>query len=392
MQIYLVGGAVRDSLLGLPVQERDYVVVGASVCQLLDLGFKQLDQNFPVFRHPQTKDEYALARREQKCGIGYKGFVVEAGADVTLEEDLMRRDLTINAIAQDANGRIIDPLHGQADLQARKLRHITPNFVEDPVRLLRIARFAGRFWHLGFRITHSTFKLLRQMASQAELISLLPQRLRDELLRALATNSPWRFLITLQRCGALQILLPEFTEAMGTTTPAHSTNTLSIPIAVLNRVTAITPNIAVRLAALIHAAIPDSTLALNICQKFNFEQNAIKLTSLGFTWPASYIATATPELLLKMLESTRLLQHPQYLNPLIELWQALEPTAAKVATTRITTALQAASIIKVKELLNCGLTGINLGTALREQRILAINKKLNSLTTNSTIHSNLYNT
>lgn len=376
MKIYLVGGAVRDALLGLPVSERDYVVVGADANQMLDLGYKPLDQDFPVFRHPQTGDEYALARRERKSGIGYKGFEIVTGPGVTLEEDLVRRDLTINAIAQDLDGNIVDPLHGQTDLQIRCLRHITPNFAEDPVRLLRIARFAARFAHLGFGIPPATLRILCQMTQHAELVSLYPHRLRDELLRALATKSPWQFFITLHHCGALTMLLPELAAAMGTTSLANIDSSSSAPITVLQRATTITPNIAVRWVAFIQVAIPNQLLAAELCQKLVLERDILKLMELSSTWPAQRVATAIPESLLQMLESHRLLQHPQQLQSLMQVWQALEPVEGSVAATRITTALQAASAVRVTTLADCGLVGKDLGIALRQQRILSIAQAL----------------
>jgi len=175
MQVYLVGGAVRDSLLGLPVKERDWVVVGGSREQMLAAKYREVGRDFPVFLHPQTQEEYALARIERKTAPGYRGFSVEAGPAVTLEEDLSRRDLTINAIAQDAGGQLIDPFGGRADIAARLLRHVSPAFVEDPVRVLRVARFAARFAPLGFRIAPETLQLMRRMAQEGEIDALVAE-------------------------------------------------------------------------------------------------------------------------------------------------------------------------------------------------------------------------
>ena len=185
MKIYLVGGAVRDKLLGLPVKERDWVVVGATPAQMLALGYKQVGKDFPVFLHPETHEEYALARTERKTGPGYKGFVVHADTDVTLEEDLQRRDLTINAIAEAPDGSLIDPYNGQRDLDARLLRHVAPAFTEDPVRILRVARFAARFAAQGFHVAEATQALMCQMVASGEVDALVPERVWQEIARGL---------------------------------------------------------------------------------------------------------------------------------------------------------------------------------------------------------------
>ncbi|EIC20386.1 multifunctional CCA addition/repair protein [Thiorhodovibrio frisius] len=216
---YLVGGAVRDGLLGLPVRERDFVVVGSDVATMIDQGFTQVGKDFPVFLHPETKEEYALARTERKSAPGYHGFVVHADPLVTLEEDLARRDLTINALAQDAEGRIIDPFGGQADLHARLLRHVSPAFAEDPVRILRVARFAARFDALGFGTAPETAALMREMVAAGEVDALVPDRVWQELSRALGEARPSRFFEELRHCGALKILLPELERLWGVPQP-----------------------------------------------------------------------------------------------------------------------------------------------------------------------------
>lgn len=209
MKIYLVGGAVRDRLLGLPPGDRDYVVVGATPQQMLDLRYKQVGSDFPVFLHPDSGEEYALARTERKNGRGYRGFVVDSDPAVTLEEDLLRRDFTINALAEDDHGQVIDPHGGQADLQARVLRHVGPAFVEDPVRVLRAARFMARLAPLGFTIAPETLALMRAMAASGELDALVPERVWQELRRALASARPSAFLATLREANALASVLPE---------------------------------------------------------------------------------------------------------------------------------------------------------------------------------------
>lgn len=208
LQVYLVGGAVRDRLLDLPVAERDWLVVGSTPQALEAAGFIPLDQDFPVFLHPQTHEEYALARRERKAGHGYKGFVVDSGPEVTLEQDLARRDLTINAIAEAPDGTLHDPFGGLEDIEQGMLRHVTPAFVEDPVRLLRIARMASRLGHAGFRVAHGTQALLRRMVAAGEHRHLRPERVWKEMRRALAERQPWRFIEVLHSCGALDTLLP----------------------------------------------------------------------------------------------------------------------------------------------------------------------------------------
>jgi tRNA nucleotidyltransferase (CCA-adding enzyme) len=219
MKVYLVGGAVRDALLGRPVGERDYVVTGATAQQLLDAGFTPVGRDFPVFLHPKTKSEYALARRERKTGPGYRGFITEFSPDITLEEDLLRRDLTINAIAQAQDGSLIDPYGGRADLEARVLRHVSEAFVEDPVRILRVARFAARFAPLGFKVHADTLALMRRMVAAKEVDALVAERVWQETDRALAEDSPDVYLRVLRECGALEVILPEVARLFGVPQP-----------------------------------------------------------------------------------------------------------------------------------------------------------------------------
>ena len=202
MDIYLVGGAVRDRLLGQPAGDRDYVVVGATPDAMLAKGFKPVGRDFPVFLHPKTGEEYALARTERKSGRGHRGFVVDADPSVTLEEDLQRRDFTINAIAETTDGTLVDPWHGARDLEQRVLRHVGPAFVEDPLRVLRAARFMARFAPLGFSVAPETMALMREVVASGELEHLVPERVWQELVRALASPAPAAFLRTLRDCGA----------------------------------------------------------------------------------------------------------------------------------------------------------------------------------------------
>ena len=206
MRVYLVGGAVRDELLGLPVKERDYVVVGATAEEMVAKGFKPVGKDFPVFLHPQTHEEYALARTERKSGRGYKGFIVYASPEVTLEEDLRRRDLTINAMAKAEDGTLVDPFGGRKDLQARLLRHVSEAFAEDPVRILRLARFAARF---GFAVAEETLRLMKQMVESGEADYLVPERVWQELSRGLAEPHPELMFEVLERTGLRARVLPE---------------------------------------------------------------------------------------------------------------------------------------------------------------------------------------
>jgi len=215
MHIYLVGGAVRDKLLKRPVTDHDHVVVGAMPEDLLALGYKPVGKDFPVFLHPQTGEEYALARTERKTGRGYHGFVFQADATVTLEADLARRDLTINAIAEDGHGTLTDPYHGVRDIAARVLRHVSPAFVEDPVRVLRVARFAARFAPLGFTVAGETMALMRQMVRDGEVDHLVPERVWAETRKALGEPRPSAFLRVLRECGALAVLFPEIDALYG---------------------------------------------------------------------------------------------------------------------------------------------------------------------------------
>ncbi|MEO6967272.1 MAG: multifunctional CCA addition/repair protein [Rhodanobacteraceae bacterium] len=215
MRIYLVGGAVRDELLGRAPGDRDYVVVGATPQAMLDAGYKAVGKDFPVFLHPATGEEYALARTERKSGRGYRGFVVDADSGVTLEQDLARRDLTLNAIARDEHGALVDPYQGERDLRARVLRHVSPAFVEDPVRVLRVARFMARFAPMGFHVADETMALMREMVGNGEIAYLVPERVWAETRKALTEPKPSAFLQTLRACGALAVLFPEIDALYG---------------------------------------------------------------------------------------------------------------------------------------------------------------------------------
>ncbi|MGG7448273.1 multifunctional CCA addition/repair protein [Kosakonia oryzendophytica] len=255
MKSYLVGGAIRDTLLGLPVKDRDWVVVGATPEEMLNAGYQQVGRDFPVFLHPQSHEEYALARTERKSGVGYTGFTVHAAPDVTLEQDLLRRDLTVNALAQDENGDIIDPFNGQRDLHNRILRHVSPAFGEDPLRVLRVARFAARYAHLSFRIADETMALMRTMTDAGELAHLTTERVWQETENALRTRNPQVYFQVLRDCGALAVLFPEVDALYGVPAPAKWHPEIDTGVHTLMTLTMaamLSPEVDVRFATLCH--------------------------------------------------------------------------------------------------------------------------------------------
>lgn len=278
MKIYLVGGSVRDNLLALPVKDKDWVVVGSTPEEMLSLGFQPVGKDFPVFLHPKTREEYALARTERKTAPGYKGFVIHAAQDVTLEQDLIRRDLTINAIAQDENGNLIDPYNGQQDLKDKILRHVSPAFSEDPVRVLRIARFAARF---GFTIADETKLLIQEMIANNELEHLVSERVWQELEKALATPQPSLFFTTLREVGALKILFPDVDRLFGVPQVPKwhpEIDTGIHAMLVLDQAAKLSPKINVRFAALCHDLGKGTTPAEVLPQHIGHELRGVKLT------------------------------------------------------------------------------------------------------------------
>jgi len=255
MQVYLVGGAVRDALLGLGVRERDWVVVGGTREELLRLNYREVGRDFPVFLHPETHEEYALARLERKVAPGYRGFSVEFGPEVTLDEDLARRDLTINAIAQSADGNLIDPYGGKRDLQARVLRHVSAAFIEDPVRVLRVARFAARFAPLGFKVAPETLELMRAMVDRREVDALVPERVWQETEKALREPKAGEFFGLLRACGALRPIYPEIDALFGVPQPPEwhpEIDTGVHTLMVLDQAALLSSEPQVRFAALVH--------------------------------------------------------------------------------------------------------------------------------------------
>ncbi len=255
MKIYLVGGAVRDELLGYPFHERDWVVVGATATEMTAAGYQQVGKDFPVFLHPDTKEEHALARTERKTAAGYKGFEVHASPDVTLEDDLARRDLTINAIAKDENGELVDPYNGIDDIHNKILRHVSPAFSEDPVRILRVARFMARYAHLGFTVAQETMVLMKNMVSSGEVDALVPERVWQEMQKALTEKTPAAFITTLRDCGALKKILPEIDCLFGVPQPEEHHPEIDTGIhtlMVLEQACLLSTESDVRFAALMH--------------------------------------------------------------------------------------------------------------------------------------------
>jgi len=265
MKTYLVGGAVRDKLLGIPIKDRDWVIVGATVEEMLKAGYQQVGKDFPVFLHPETKEEYALARTERKSGKGYTGFEVHADKHVTLEEDLLRRDLTINALAEDADGNLVDLVGGRQDLEDKVLRHVSPAFVEDPLRVIRVARFAARFHNLGFSVAQETQALMKEISSSGELRKLVSERVWTEIASALKEYSPQVFFQELRDCNALVEILPEVEALFGVPQPEKYHPEIDTGIhtfMVVEQACLLSEDPLVRFAALMHdigkGAIPES--------------------------------------------------------------------------------------------------------------------------------------
>ncbi len=305
MDIYLVGGAVRDALLNLPVHERDWVVVGATPEQLLAEGFKPVGKDFPVFLHPKTQEEYALARTERKTGKGYHGFECYAAADVTLEDDLKRRDLTINAMAQAKDGSLIDPYRGFDDLQAKLLRHVSESFVEDPVRVLRIARFAARYHRLGFTIAEETQALMATMVTAGEVDNLVAERVWKEMSRALCEPNPEQFFITLTRCGALQRILPELENLLSSQGP--------LAFAHLQHACAVSERGDIRFACFFHLLEQEADTLAPLCQRLAIpnDYRDLALMVAAHKKLCHQIDTVDAEALLRGLEIMDAFRRPE---------------------------------------------------------------------------------
>lgn len=348
MKIYLVGGAIRDKLLGQPVKERDYVVVGTAEDEMLKLGFQRVGKEFPVFLHPKTREEYALARMERKTGPGYKGFDFDASPHVTLEEDLMRRDLTINAMAEDEHGNLIDPHHGKYDLEHKILRHVSDAFAEDPVRILRVGRFLARYAHLGFTVAPETTALMQNMVKAGEVNALVAERVWKELERALGEKNPEKFFEVLDACGALPILFPDLSLS-------------GEGMQALKRAAAITPNTAIRFAALFHVN--------GIANRYRIPNNYHKLAVLtaAFHADAANARSLNPDELLHLFSRLDYFRREQRFHDFLTACTAIH-TKESFDSTWLKQCAEAAKSYPVQELLNQGLEGAALAEQLKTKR------------------------
>lgn len=362
MQVYLVGGAVRDELLKLPVNEWDWVVVGSSPEQMLEKGYQSVGKDFPVFLHPKTKDEYALARTERKTAGGYKGFSFDANSQVTLEEDLKRRDFTVNAMAQDADGNIIDPYGGRTDLANGVLRHVSAAFIEDPVRVLRAARFMARFAHLGFSVASETVELMRKIGVSGELDHLVPERVWQEFQKSLTERHPANFFATLDECGALKKVFPEISQVF------NQENMLSLQKAV-----DLSTDAKVRFAALMQFLPTD--LVTRRCQHFHVPKDYSQLAIICAQYRPTYqqLNQATAEEILALLNGLDVWRKPERLSDAVNAWSAnVSNKHTDSLNQRLFDAYQAASEINITELTEQGLQGGELGNAIAECRRTAI--------------------
>jgi tRNA nucleotidyltransferase (CCA-adding enzyme) len=356
MKTYLVGGAVRDKLLGYPHHENDWVVVGATPEEMIADGFKPVGKDFPVFLHPHTNEEYALARTERKTAPGYRGFVCHSDPGVTLEEDLLRRDLTINAMAQDDDGTVIDPYGGRRDLDAKILRHVSPAFAEDPLRILRTARFAARYFHQGFRIAPETTALMRTMVENGEVDALVPERVWKELQRALDERSPEQFFLTLQNCGALARLMPELAAVSASTWQA------------LQRAAQEQTADTIRFGVL--ARELDRRQTLSLCERLKAPNAFREMAMLIAERMTDLLRAASAADALQLLDSTDTWRRPERFAQWLEACALLDAPTAQLQ--RMRDAFAAASRITAQHYLPQGITGKALGAAIDQGRLQAI--------------------
>ena len=364
MNCYRVGGAVRDTLLGYPHHETDWVVVGSTPEEMVAEGYTQVGRDFPVFLHPDTKEEYALARTERKSGPGYHGFVVHADPSVTLEEDLERRDLTINAMAMDEEGVVTDPFGGQADLNAKILRHVSPHFVEDPLRVLRVARFAARYHHLGFEVAKETMSLMAEIVAADELAHLSSERVWVETEKALGEQHPAVYWQVLADCGALTVLAPELSVSNG--------------IGALSRAAPHTQRTDCRWAALL-ANLPEAR-AQGASERLK-APNAYSLLATRISGERPKIKTALKDAskCMALLKALDALRREEPFEGFCETLVALEQNSADAqsAIDLLRSARNAAQQVKAADFADQGLTGPDLGAAIQAAQIERINALLN---------------
>ncbi|NIP73664.1 MAG: multifunctional CCA addition/repair protein [Gammaproteobacteria bacterium] len=402
MKTYLVGGAVRDKLLGLPVKERDWVVVGATPEQMRALGFKQVGKDFPVFLHPDTGEEYALARTERKTGPGYTGFEVHAAPDVTLEQDLERRDLTINAMAEDEAGNLIDPFGGERDLREGVLRHVSPAFAEDPVRILRVARLAARYGKWGFRVAHATDALMRRMVEDGEADTLVPERVWAESEKALAEDTPARFFEVLRSCGALARIFPEIDALFGVPQPERhhgEGDAAAHALLVLDQAVRLSPDPRVRFAALTHdlgkGATPEdqwprhlaheergAVLIERLCERLRVpnEYRDLALLAARHHHRCHRAFELRPGTVLDLLQAVDAFRRPERFAQLLRVCEADargrqgRAEAAYPQAELLRRALAAAREVDGARLAAQGLEGPQIAERLRQERTAAIKR------------------
>jgi len=379
MEIYLVGGAVRDTRLGLPVKERDWVVVGTTPQGMLELGYQPVGKDFPVFLHPQSKEEYALARTERKTGHGYTGFETCAEPGITLEQDLLRRDLTINAMAETPGGELIDPYKGMDDLNNGVLRHVSPAFSEDPVRVLRTARFAARFAPQGFHVAHETNTLMRRMVQNGEVSHLVPERVWAELVKALGTETPARFFKVLAGCGALGVLFPELLPADNRA--AENDHEQQIALPALEQAVTLSRLTTVRFAALtcdmdnMHPGSLDDDALISFCDRFRVPNACRELARLALQ-QRHRLQTATTlsaEAMLGLLNTVDAFRRADRFAELLLVCAADAAACQREFNSEdLQQALAAAQSVGTKALQLQGLSGRDIGLALHQKRIEAI--------------------
>ncbi|MDN6856761.1 multifunctional CCA addition/repair protein [Pseudomonas sp. CAN2814] len=400
MQIYKVGGAVRDRLLGIPFSDTDWVVVGASADEMLAQGYRPVGADFPVFLHPKTGEEYALARTERKSGRGYGGFTFYASPDVSLEEDLIRRDLTINAMAEDDDGQIVDPYHGRKDLEARLLRHVSPAFAEDPLRVLRVARFAARYAPMGFSVAPETLALMRELSESGELEALTAERSWKEISRALMESRPDVFIQVLRDCGALTVLMPEVDALFGVPQPPQhhpEVDTGEHVLAVLRECAKYEQPLSVRWACLVHDVGKGETreeewpkhhahehlglpLIDAINARFKVPRECQELARLvgEYHTHCHRALELRPNTILELLQSFDVYRRPQRFEEFLAASEmdargrhGLEDRAYPQAEY-LRGAEQAARAVAVQPLLEKGYKGAELGEALKRERLTAL--------------------
>lgn len=404
MQVFLVGGAVRDALLGLPARERDWLVVGATPEQMLARGYTPVGKDFPVFLHPQTREEYALARTERKSGRGYGGFQFDTSPDISVEQDLYRRDLTINAMAQDATGQVIDPYGGQRDLQQKILRHVSPAFIEDPLRVLRVARFAARYHPLGFRVAEETLALMRHIHEAGELQFLVAERVWQEIEKAILENCPAVFIETLRSCGALVTLLPEVDRLFGVPQRAEYHPEVDSGIHALlslQQAAHLSNEGAVRFAALVHDVGKGSTppaewpahiahekrsllLIRQLCQRLPVPHpwRDLALLAAEFHTHCHRAAELRAETLHKVIKACRALHHPERLEQFLLVCEADARGRTGLEQRdypqpqRFRAALAACRSVSATALAAEGYEGARLGKELEQRQIEAIRSQV----------------